>query len=151
MFIPAAEEDKEGIVEENGKLYLYVDGVAQTNGLNEYEGEYYYAQADGTLVKDKTIWVDKKNGLIPAKGDWHYFDAEGKLQQTGFVESGDGYTYYYDDNVLALGLTKIGDDYYFFNAGSGKLYKSKKLWVGANNYGIEGGMYDFDEEGKMVK
>ena len=60
-------------------------------------------------------------------------------------------TYYYKDCAIALGLTKIGEDYYFFNAGSGKLYKDKNLWVGTNNYGIVGGMHYFDADGKMAQ
>ena len=151
MFVPDLEHGVKKIVSENGKLYMTVDGVRLTNGLNELDGEYYYAQPNGELVTGKTVWVSQKNDLIPAKGDWHSFDAEGKMLQTGFVTGGDGYTYYYTDNVLALGLTKIGEDYYFFNAGSGKLQKDKTLWVGANDYGIEGGMYYFDADGKMVQ
>ena len=42
---------------------------------------------------------------------------------------------------MALGFTKIGEDYYFFNAGSGKLYKDTTLWVGSNSYGVEPGMH----------
>ena len=76
-------------------------------------------------------------------------DTEGKLIKTGFVTGG-GDTYYYENNVLALGFTKIGTDYYFFNAGSGKMYKDTTLWVGSNSYGVTGGMYHFDTDGKMV-
>ena len=68
--------------------------------------------------------------------------------QTGFVTGG-GYTYYYDQNVLALGFTKIGEDYYMFNAGSGKMYKDANMWVGANDYGVETGMHYFGADGKM--
>ena len=42
-----------------------------------------------------------------------------------------------------MGFTKVGEDYYFFNAGSGKMYKDTTLWVGNNSYGITGGMYRF--------
>ena len=118
MFIPDLVNGEKKIISENGKLYFTIDGVKMTNGLQELDGEYYYAQTNGQLVTGKTIWVSQKNDLIPAKGDYHYFDADGKMQQTGFVTGGDGYTYYYKDNVLALGFTKIGDDYYLFNAGS---------------------------------
>ena len=122
-----------------------------TNGLNELDGEYYYAKADGKLVTGATIWVSNKNGLIPEKGNWYAFDAEGRLIQTGFVSDEDGYTYYYKNNVLALGFTKISDDYYIFNTYSGKMYKDAKMWVGDNAYGIEGGMYYFDANGKMAQ
>ena len=150
MFVPNLETGKKEIIEEDGKLYFTIDGVKMTNGLNELDGEYYYAQANGVLAVNSTIWVSQKNGLIPEKGDWHAFDAEGKLVKTGFVTGG-GNTYYYDNNVLALGFTKIGEDYYFFNAGSGKMYMGTTLWVGSNDYGVKSGMYRFDADGKMVQ
>ena len=37
-----------------------------------------------------------------------------------------------------------------FNANSGKMYSDATMWVGENNYGIEGGMYYFDADGKMI-
>ena len=120
-------------------LRFTIDGVKMTNGLNELGGEYYYAQANGVLAVNSTIWVSQKNDLIPEEGDWHSFDAEGKLVKTGFVTGG-GATYYYDNNVLALGFTKIGEDYYFFNAGSGKMYMDTTLWVGSNDYGVKSGI-----------
>ena len=150
MFVPNLETGVKKIVSENGKLYFTIDGVKMTNGLNELDGEYYYAQANGVLAVNSTIWVSQKNDLIPEKGDWHSFDAEGKLVKTGFVTGG-GDTYYYDNNVLALGFTKIGEDYYFFNAGSGKMYMGTTLWVGSNDYGVKSGMYHFDADGKMVQ
>ena len=150
MFIPDLVNGKKEIIEENGNLYFTIDGVKMTNGLNELNGEYYYAQSNGVLIKDATVWVSQKNGLIPEKGNWYAFDDEGKLIQTGFVNGGDGYTYYYKDNELALGFTKIGEDYYLFNAGSGKMYKDATMWVGDNEYGFVGGMYYFQEDGKML-
>ena len=150
MFIPDLEHGVRKIVSENGNLYFTIDGVKMTNGLNELDGDYYYAKADGKLVTGATIWVSQRNGLIPEKGDWHAFDAEGKLVQTGFVNGGDGWSYYYENNVLALGFTKIGDYYYIFNAASGKMYKDATMWVGNNEYGIEGGMHYFDAEGRMT-
>ena len=151
MFIPDLENGEKAIVEENGKLYFIIDGVKMPNGLYELDGEYYYAQTDGTLAVSKTVWVSKKNGLIPEKGNWYAFGEDGKLMKTGFVTGGDGYTYYYNDTELALGFTKIGEDYYLFNAGSGKMYKDATMWVGDNEYGIVGGMYYFDADGKMVQ
>jgi glucan-binding YG repeat protein len=65
------------------------------------------------------------------------------------VEAG-GYTYYFTDYVRAKGFTKIGDDYYFFNAGSGTMYKDTNLWVGGDNqYGVASGSYYFQQDGTM--
>ena len=117
--------------------------------MNELDGEYYYALTSGVLARNTTIWVSQKNDLISAKGNYYAFDNEGRMLKTGFVTGSDGYVYYYNDTELALGFTKIGEDYYFFNAGSGKMYKNSTLWVGDNNYGIVGGMYQFLADGKM--
>ncbi|MFR6424669.1 MAG: hypothetical protein ACLUNO_03110 [Oscillospiraceae bacterium] len=65
--------------------------------------------------------------LLSGNG-WYGFGADGKLIMTGFV-TGNGKTYYYADGVRAKGLTKIGEDYYFFNAGSGMMYKDANMWV----------------------
>ena len=52
--------------------------------------------------------------------------------------------------MRAKGLTKIGEDYYFFNAGSGMMYKDANMWVPVNDYGVEPGMHYFDAEGRMT-
>ena len=151
MVLPDLENGVKKIVNKEGNLYLTIDGAYMYNGLYELDGDYYYAKPNGTLAVAETTWVSNKNGLIPEKGNWYAFDAKGKLIQTGFVTGGDGYTYYYENNVLALGFTKISDDYYIFNTYSGKMYKDATMWVGDNAYGIEGGMYYFDAYGKMVQ
>ena len=150
MFVPDTVNGKKAVINENGKLYFTIDGVKMTNGLNNLDGEYYYANTNGQLAVNQTIWVSQKNDLIPEKGNWYAFDESGKLIKTGFVNGSDGYTYYYNDTVLALGFTKIGGDYYIFNSYSGKMYKDAKMWVGNNDYGIVGGSYYFDSEGRMT-
>ena len=152
MVLPDLENGVKKIVnKEDGNLYFTIDGAYMYNGLYELDGDYYYAKPNGTLAVAETTWVSNKNGLIPEKGNWYAFDAEGRLIQTGFVTDKDGYTYYYEKNVLALGFTKIGDDYYIFNTYSGKMYKDAKMWVPNNDYGIAGGMYYFNADGKMAQ
>ena len=149
MFIPDLENGVRKIVAENGNLYFTIDGARMYSGLYELEGAYYYALSNGQLVVDGVAYIDAK----PLKDDegWYGFDADGKLIMTGFVTGGDGYTYYYNNGERAKGFTKIGEDYYFFNAGSGKLYKDATLWVGTNDLGIEVGMHYFGTDGKMTK
>ena len=152
MALPDLENGVKKIVnKEDGNLYFTVDGAYMYNGLYELDGDYYYAKPNGTLAVAETTWVSNKNGLIPEKGNWYAFDAVGRLIQTGFVTDKDGYTYYYEKNVLALGFTKIGDDYYIFNTYSGKMYRDAKMWVPNNDYGIAGGMYYFNADGKMAQ
>ena len=146
MFVPNVETGVKKIVAENGKLYFTIDGVKMANGLYELDGAYYFAWYDGTLVTNGSAYVETTE--LSGNG-WYGFGADGKLIKTGFV-TGDGKTYYYADGVRAKGLTKIGEDYYFFNAGSGMMYKDATMWVPANSYGVEPGMHYFDAEGRMT-
>ena len=146
MFVPDTVNGKRAIVAENGKLYFTIDGVKMVNGLYELDGAYYFARYDGTLVTNGSAYAE--TSLLSGNG-WYGFGADGKLIMTGFV-IGNGKTYYYADGVRAKGLTKIGEDYYFFNAGSGMMYKDANMWVPANSYGVEPGMHYFDAEGRMT-
>ena len=147
MFIPNVEHGAKKIVNENGKLYFTIDGVKMTNGLYTLDDAYYYARSSGELVVGNSYYLG--TDLLSGEG-WYGFDADGKLIKTGFVIGGDGYTYYYNNGERAKGFTKIGEDYYFFNAGSGKMYKDANLWVGTNDLGIEVGMHYFGTDGKMT-
>ena len=147
MFVPDTVNGKRAIVAENGKLYFTIDGVKMVNGLYELDGAYYFARYDGTLVTNGSAYVE--TSLLSSNG-WYGFGADGKLIKTGFV-TGSGKTYYYADGVRAKGLTKIGEDYYFFNAGSGMMYKDATMWVPANSYGVEPGMHYFGADGKMAQ
>ena len=147
MFVPDTVNGKRAIITENGKLYFTIDDVKMANGLYELDGVYYFAWYDGALVTNGSAYVE--TSLLSGNG-WYGFDADGKLIMTGFV-TGDGKTYYYADGVRAKGLTKIGEDYYFFNAGSGMMYKDATMWVPANSYGVEPGMHSFGADGKMAQ
>ena len=149
MGVPNLETGVRKIVGEDGKLYFTIDGARMYSGLYELEGAYYYALSNGQLVVDGVAYIDAKP-LKDGEG-WYGFDAGGKLIMTGFVTGDDGYTYYYNNGERARGFTKIGEDYYFFNARSGKLYKDATLWVGTNDLGIEVGMHYFGTDGKMTK
>ena len=150
MYVPNPNGPK-AIVKKDGALYFTIDGVNQTNGLNELDGEYYYANTNGALAVNTVVYISVFNDLIAPGAGYFAFDAEGKMVKTGFVTGG-GNTYYYDNLVRAKGFTKIGDDYYFFNASSGVMQRNKSLWVSGNNaYGIKGGTYYFGADGKMAQ
>ena len=146
MVLPDVENGEKRIVEKDGKLYLMIDKSLAPEGLYEVDGEYYYAQTNGLLAVDKAIYATTE--LLDGTG-WYRFGADGKLIKNGFADCG-GFTFYFTDGKRAKGFTKIGEDYYIFNTYSGKMYKDANMWVGDNQYGIEGGMYYFDETGKMV-
>ena len=131
-------------------LYYMIDGVKVGMGLLKIDGSYYYAKtSSGEIVRNRTYYVSVTNGL-PIEPGMYSFDAEGRMILNGFFDE-NGSTYYYENGVMAKGFTKIGEDYYFFNAGNGRMYKNIKLWVPDNDYGVEPGYYDFDADGKMVQ
>ena len=70
-------EVKNGIVEENGSLYYYVDGVLTYGGLIQIDGSYYYVRGTGEVVHGRTYWITKTNGLLPEKS--YTFDDNGKI------------------------------------------------------------------------
>ena len=151
MYIEGMDDEGTHIVELGSNLFFVVDGEIMKNGLHELDGEYYYATAStGALVVNATVWVSLPNDLLPDGKGYYAFDAEGKLIKSGFAVCSDGSAYYYDDLVRAKGLTQIGEDYYFFNVSSGRMYQNTTLWVGGNNpYGLPSGYYEFGADGKM--
>ena len=71
-----SENIKNGIIEEDGKLFYYVNNVKTYAGLIQIDGDYYYAKSDGQLVTGR-YWITKTNGLLTEGG--YTFDTDGKL------------------------------------------------------------------------
>ena len=104
---------KNGLVEENGDLYYYVDGAKTAIGLIEWEGNYYYIASNLKAVKDAKhyVFADKANGLKPA--GWYWFNADGTMFLEGIRED-NGTKYYYKDGVKNYaGLIEISGEYYY--------------------------------------
>ena len=139
----------DGFVHVGDDTYYYENGALVT-GFTKIGDDYYFFNAgSGKMYKNADMWVAGNNDYGIA-GGMHHFGANGVMQIDGFVHVGND-TYYYANCALVKGFTKIGEDYYFFNAGSGKLYKDATLWVGTNDLGIEVGMHYFGTDGKMTK
>ena len=150
VIIHDKDTSKNGICPGDGSKYYYVDGVKVGEGLICVGGAFYYARTStGEIVRNCDYWIAKTNGY-PIEARTYHFDADGKMVIDGFVDINGG-TYYFVKGECAKGLTKIGEDYYFFNAGSGMMYKDATMWVPANSYGVEPGMHYFDAEGKMAQ
>ena len=138
---------KDGFATINDNTYYYSNYQA-AKGLTKVGNDYYlFNRGNGKMYKDATMWIgDNDYGIASGM---YYFGADGKLQlKNGFVKEGD-YTYYYVNGERAKGFTKIGDDYYLFNANSGMMYANGTYWVPDNSYGFPGGMYSFGSDGKM--
>ena len=138
---------KNGIYQEDGKLYYYANNAKVKKGLvkdgNDYYyfGMNYYALQNGTY----TLPQDMMNGLLPA-GKYLFKDNKIVLKNGIYVE--DGKTYYYVDNNRVKGAFKIGDDIYYFGAkyyalDDGSYYISGDLLNGllpAGRYRINNGI-----------
>jgi glucan-binding YG repeat protein len=150
-----------GWVFENGNWYYYDDQGERLTGWIETDGEWRYLD----LSKGGAV----KTGWLEWKEDWYYLDPASKpipgKMVTGFKRIS-GKTYYFKENgVMAKGLTKIGNDYFYFdtakaNEGAlvtgwvkvdGKWYYFNKT-TGAAEKGwekISGVWYYFDDNGVM--
>ena len=135
------------LVDENGKLNYYVQGMLAKNaGLIKYEDAYYYITEDGSAAQGAKVNVteEKANGLFPA--DTYEFGADGKMViYDGVIVNG----YYYEDGVkTAAGLVKVGEDYYYAAEG-GKIVTDAKQEITKTNDLLSAGTYRIDEEGKL--
>ena len=66
-----------GIVEENGELYYYENGVRTYKGLMIVDGNYYYANSEGQIVRNGQYWISRTNGYM--KPGSYTFDGDGIL------------------------------------------------------------------------
>ena len=73
---PVVPEDKNGIVEEDGKLWWYVDGVKTYGGLMLIDGDYYYARTHGQIATGR-YYVTKHNDIV--REGYYEFGADGKM------------------------------------------------------------------------
>ena len=105
---------KNGMVEENGKLYYYVDNEKQKAGAIKigediyYFGMHYYALPDGNYY----ITDAMSNGLFPA-GSYEIKDYK-VIIKNGIVEENGKLYYYVNNEKQKAGAIKIGEDIYYF-------------------------------------
>ena len=69
---------KNGLVDEEGDTYYYVDGKRTYAGLVEVDGDFYYIAGDCKAVKGRSYFITHTNGLIE-KSRHAQFDADGKM------------------------------------------------------------------------
>ena len=140
---------KNGLVEENGDLYYYVDGAKTAAGLIEWEGNYYYIASNLKAVKGARhyIFADKANGLKAA--GWYWFNADGTMFLEGIREE-NGTKYYYKDGVKNYaGLIEISGEYYYVKSDC-SVVCDRSYYVTKSNGLMPSATYTFDADGKMV-
>ena len=173
--VPPVPEEKNGIVEVNGKLYYYEHNEIVPAGLVKIGEDYYYARTStGEIVTNREYWVSKTNDLLPAGP--YAFGPDGKMinppvaptpdpgpdpepeppappvpeEKNGIVEE-NGKLYYYEHNeIVPAGLVKIGEDYYYARTSSGEIVTNREYWVSKTNDLLPAGPYQFGPDGKMM-
>ena len=139
---------KDGIVEENGDIYYYVNGAKVAAGLIEWEGNYYYFASDLKAVKNAKhfVFADKSNGLKPA--GWYWFNSDGTMFLEGILEENGTKYYYKDGKKNYAGLIEIEGSYYYVKSDC-SLVCGRSYYVTKTNDLMPNGTYTFDEDGKM--
>ena len=157
-------EVKNGIVNENGTLYYYIDGEKQVNlGLirivDNGEPCYIYVRTAGQLAVGKyKVWIN--NDIVPYASEQD-FGTDGKMKNAPVIEVKDGIVnengtlYYYvnGEKQVNLGLIPIevdGVKRYIYVRTAGQLAVGDyKVWVN-NDIVPYASLQKFDENGYMI-
>ena len=134
----------------NGTLYFFRSwGGMRVNDVAEYEGNYYYVGADGTVstttgwkkikTATQTIWywttADSgkllTNSWLDYNGNSYYLKADGKMAFNEWLDN----TYYFRSWGAAYknAWAKVNNVWYYFD-GNGKKYTSGWLTYKGNKY-----------------
>lgn len=149
---------------DDGRLYLFVDGVKIGWGLFEYpqgSGKFYYARTStGAIIRSCDYWISQLNGYDQTagikEGNYH-FNEDGTMvipqpapEKNGVVAE-NGSLYYYENGVLCpKGLVKIGEDYYYVRTSNCEVIHGRSYWVTLTNDLLPSGQYEFGDDGKML-
>ena len=148
---------KQGIVmDEDGEIRYYIDGVAQYAGLvQDADGNYYYFGSNNRAKRDCYYGISKTNGLLPAGGYW--FDKDGKLLfknpnlKQGVVMDDDGEIRYYIDGVAQYaGLVLAEDGHYYYFGSNNRAKRDCYYGISKTNGLLPAGGYWFDKDGKLL-
>ena len=129
----------------------YVDGeLVKGAGLVEVDGDIYFVKQNGAVYKDASLYVAeaKTNGLMPAGK--YFFDENGKMEVKNGVYGG----FYYENNeiVKGKGIVEFENNLYFVKQ-NGAVYTTHHLMVpeAKTNGLIEPGLYDFEDDGRLIR
>ena len=141
------EQFQNGIVEEGGVKYYYIDGIRAHMGMFRLDGNYYYAKADGALIVNQTCHCRRMGDSGLPEGTYS-FDADGKLKN-GIVAENDSLYYYKDGVRYYAGLIEIDGSYYYVKT-SGEVVHGCSHWITKTNGLMSERSYTFDDNGRMT-
>ena len=141
------EQFQNGIVEEGGVKYYYIDGIRVHMGMFRLDGNYYYAKADGALIVNQTCHCRRMGDSGLPEGTYS-FDADGKLKN-GIVAENDSLYYYKDGVRYYAGLVEIDGSYYYVRT-SGEVVHGCSHWITKTNGLMSERSYTFDDDGRMI-
>ena len=149
-----------------GDIYWVENGgVVKNAGLVRVEvpggGVYYYFDPDngGMAFKgsdDKPqCKVVYNNGLGLPAGNNYKFGNDGIIEHfegypNGIYQSGGDYYYCVDGVIIANGLMKIRDYYYYAKTSTGAFVCGQSYWITKTNGLLTEGIYSFDAQGRIV-
>ena len=149
-----------------GDIYWVENGgVVKDAGLVRVEvtggGVYYYFDPDneGKAFKGSDDEPQRKvmhnNGLALPAGNNYKFGNDGIIEHfegypNGIYQSGGDYYYCVDGVIIANGLMKTGEYYYYAKTSTGAFVCEQSYWITKTNGLLDEGMYYFDEQGRIV-
>ncbi len=159
---PGIDVTKNGIVEEGGKLFYYVDGVRTYAGLIAIDGYYYYVRTSGQVATG-SYYVSSHNSIYDYMGQQNFaedgklLDADGNPVEVGKVDTSkngiieeDGKLFYYVEGVRTYaGLIAI-DGYYYYVRSSGQVATGSYYVTSHNDLYEYMGQQTFAEDGKLL-
>ena len=142
----------DGLVEENGRLYYYENGVRCHPGLIRIGDDYYYINNSCYAVTNCSYYVSNTNELMP-KGVYA-FGEDGKMilpteeVKNGLYEENNGLYYYVDGVRTNAGLVFLNGNYYYIKS-DGSAVQNKDYYVSKTNGLLDKGIYHFNADGTM--
>ena len=133
----------DGVFEYDGKLYNIKDG-RHLPGLAKIDGDYYFFNYSGNVVKDQKFYAWATNCDLPCSE--YVFDVDGKMKD-GIYEEDGKLIYYVQGKTSTAGLFKIDGDYY--NVYWGGVILTGKQYVSLTYCDLPVGSYEFGPDGKM--
>ena len=128
-----AENGKDGWVEEEDSI-LFFDGGRMLQGcIAEIDGEYYYFQNDGTLLKeDETCLIESSDGnAFWIRAGWDNVLIAGDWYTDETVDPAERY-YYGDDFAAVCGPSYVDDTFYLFDKQTGRLLCNRAVLMDGN-------------------